>query len=360
VLLIGKALDRWGLKLAAVAISALGVGGAGLVLTAVNLPVLCIGLCLVGATSGAADVAMNAVAGRAERITGSPVITRAHGIFSALVVAAGLGTGLSATASLPLIVPFFVVAVACLAAGAWLLKTLPQDIPERAVGHVPAESSPPASPHRRLPLLLIGVLGALAFASENAHQSWSAIFAHEELHSGPGLAAVAPAVFAGTVAITRFSIGRLTAARARTVILTGSLAAAAGAVVIAGAPTLLVAALGLALAAGGTAVLFPTLLGVVSLTIDESHRGRATSIVTTVSYVGFLLGPVYVGLWADATGLRGAMLAVAALAVLLFVLAPKLLGLSGCADSSNQGENPDDEHAHPQHSGRTQAGQLRP
>jgi predicted MFS family arabinose efflux permease len=204
------------------------------------------------------------------------------------------------------------------------------------------------------------VLGALAFASENAHQSWSAIFAHEELHSGPGLAAVAPAVFAGTVAITRFSISRLTAARARTVILTGSLAAAAGAVVIAGAPTLLVAALGLALAAGGTAVLFPTLLGVVSLTIDESHRGRATSIVTIVSYVGFLLGPVYVGLWADATGLRGAMLAVAALAVLLFVLAPKLLGLSGCADSSNQGENPDDEHAHPQHSGRTQAGQLRP
>jgi hypothetical protein len=48
-----------------------------------------------------------------------------------------------------------------------------------------------------------------------------------------------------------------------------------------------------------------------------------------VSYLGFLLGPVYVGLWADTVGLRGAMVAVAALAVGLFVLTPALLRLSG-------------------------------
>ena len=48
-----------------------------------------------------------------------------------------------------------------------------------------------------------------------------------------------------------------------------------------------------------------------------------------MSYVGFLIGPVYVGRWADAVGLRGAMVAVAALAVGLFVLAPVLLRLSG-------------------------------
>jgi hypothetical protein len=52
-------------------------------------------------------------------------------------------------------------------------------------------------------------------------------------------------------------------------------------------------------------------------------------VVTVVSYIGFLLGPVYVGLWADATDLRGAMVAVAALAAALFVLAPLLLRLSG-------------------------------
>jgi predicted MFS family arabinose efflux permease len=57
MLLVGRALDRWGLKVAALVLSALGVIGAGLALTAVNLLSLCIGLTLVGASSGAADVA---------------------------------------------------------------------------------------------------------------------------------------------------------------------------------------------------------------------------------------------------------------------------------------------------------------
>jgi MFS family permease len=198
---------------------------------------------------------------------------------------------------------------------------------------------------RILPLLLIGVLGALAFASENARQSWSAIFAHDELHSGVGLSAVAPALFAGTVAITRFSIGGVKATRARTLLLAGALAAAAGGALIAAAPTLLIAGLGLAAAAAGTAVLFPTLLGVVSRNVDESRRGRVTSVVTTVSYLGFLAGPVYVGLSSDAVGLRGAMLAVAALAVGLFVLTPALLRLSGFGDPGRRSDVRNDEAA---------------
>jgi MFS family permease len=345
MLLAGRALDRWGLTVAAVVIGALGGAGAGLALTAVNLASLCVGLALVGATSGAADVAMNAVAGRAEKIAGRPVITRAHGIFSSLVVLASLATGLASAASLPLAVPFAAVAVLSLVAGASLLKTLPAGVPAQRRDRIRAADAAPFGRREIVPFLLVGVLGALAFASENAHQSWSAVFAHDELHAGAGLSAVAPAVFAGTVAITRFSIGGLKAAHARAVLLAGALAAAAGAALIAAAPTLFIAGLGLAAAAAGTAVLFPTLLRVVSRNVDESHRGRATSVVTTVSYLGFLVGPVYVGLWADAVGLRGAMVAVAALAVGLFVLTPALLRLSGVGDPGRRGDVRNDEAA---------------
>ncbi|MFI0446399.1 MFS transporter [Actinomadura sp. 6N118] len=325
MLLAGRALDRWGLTVAAVVIGALGVAGAGLALTAVNLASLCVGLALVGATSGAADVAMNAVAGRAEKVAGRPVITRAHGVFSTLVVLASLATGWASAESLPLAVPFIAVAALSMAACAFLLKTLPAGVTHDRI----RTADQAASDGRIAPFVLIGVLGALAFASENAHQSWSAVFAHDELHSGVGLSAVAPAVFAGVVAITRFSIGGLKPVHARTVLLAGAMTAAAGTALIAITPTLLVAGLGLAAAAAGTAVLFPTLLSVVSQNVDESRRGRATSVVTTVSYLGFLVGPVYVGVWADAVGLRGAMVAVAALAVGLFVLTPALLRLSG-------------------------------
>jgi MFS family permease len=329
MLFAGRALDRWGLRVAGGLVAALGAAGAGLALTAVDLASLCVGLAVVGATSGAADVAMNSVAGRAEELAGRPVITRAHGTFSALVVLGSLGTGLAAASSLPLAVPFAVVAVLALAAGATLLTTLPAGAGTEGRDRVRAVES--AGRPRIVPFVLVGVLGALAFGSENAHQSWSAVFVHDELRSGEGLSAVAPAVFAGTVAITRFALGGLATVHARTVLLAGGSAAAAGAALIAAAPTLLVAGSGLAVAAAGTAVLFPTLIGVVSRAVDESRRGRAISIVTTVSYLGFLVGPVYVGLWADAVGLRGAMLAVAALGVGLCFLTPVLLRMSGLA-----------------------------
>jgi MFS family permease len=336
MLLAGRALDRWGPKVAAYAIGLLGLVGAGLALTAVNLPSLCVGLGVAGASSGAADVTMNAVAGRAEKMAGRPVLTRVHGTFSAFVVLTSLGTGITSAASWPVAVPFVGVAALCLVAAAAMYRAIPRGTVVDDAGTTGAEPSPGRT--RLTPLLLIGVLGALAFASENAHQSWSAVFAQDELHAGAGLTAVAPAVFAATVAITRFSIGSLKNAPARPVVLTGALAAAGGALVIAGAPSLLVATLGLVLAGAGTAVLFPTLLGVVSCNVEETYRGRATSIVSTVSYLGFLFGPVYVGAIADAAGLRGAMIAVAALAAALFVLTPVLFRLSGFTVRGGQAE----------------------
>lgn len=337
MLLVGRVLDRRGLRTAALLVSALGTAGVGVALTARSLLSLCIGLALVGAFSGAADVAVNAVAGRAETLAGRPVITRAHGVFSTLVVFSSLATGLASAASLPLAVPFVAVAALSFAAAALMLRTLPSGpvAPEPGVDTAAAPDSAPAARPRTVPLLLVGALGALAFAGENAHQSWSAVFAHDELHAGSGLAAVAPAVFAATVAITRFSIGGVKAAHARTVVLAGALTAATGTVVVAAAPTLLIAALGLVAAGAGTAVLFPTLIGIVSRNVEESRRGLGTSVVTGVAYLGYLFGPVYVGLWAEAGGLRAAMGAVAALAAALFLLTRLLLGLSGFNDPTD-------------------------
>ena len=60
---------------------------------------------------------------------------------------------------------------------------------------------------------------------------------------------------------------------------------------------------------------------VLTAGVPDRVRGTATLAVTTVAYLGFLAGPAYVGAWADAVGLPGAMLAVAALALVLAMLA---------------------------------------
>jgi MFS family permease len=336
MLLVGRAIDRFGLRVAAAVLPCMCVAGAGMALTAVDLLTLSVGLGVVGAAGGAADVAINSVAGRAEAVSGGAVITRSHGTFSAFVVLASLGTGLSSAASLPVATPFLAVAGASVLASLQLVRTLPA----RIANAEPARTPPPVRPGRRglVPLLLLGVLGALAFASENAHQSWSAFFVHDELHAGTGVAAGAPALFAGVVAVTRFAVSRVPFRRARVLLLAGSAVATAGAVTLAAAANLAVAALGLAGAAAGTAVLFPTLMRIVSHGVDERRRGHATSLVTVVSYLGFLLGPAYVGRWADSAGLRGAMVATAALGAALFALTPPLLRLSGMYRPAAGGE----------------------
>jgi MFS family permease len=82
-----------------------------------------------------------------------------------------------------------------------------------------------------------------------------------------------------------------------------------------------VALAGLVLAALGTATLFPTLLSRSLRSTGPAQHGRATSKVATTAYLGFLLGPAYVGLLADSSDLRGALVGVAVLALVFTVAA---------------------------------------
>ncbi|MEU8040107.1 MFS transporter [Streptosporangium sp. NPDC049078] len=369
MLVTGRAVDRWGLRVAAFLLVTLGAVGTLVAVAGRDFWSLSAGLALLGASSGAADVAINAAAASAERASGRPVITRAHGTFSAMVVVGSLSAGLLLGGlGVPVVVPFLLVAAT--SAGAALtvaadrrtasvaegavreaagvpfvggsaapdtLKAAPVNektapVPARTASAAEnAEDAEDAVPDaagaargrhviRLFPLLVVGGLGALAFAVENAHQSWGAVYLADVAGAGPALASAGPAVFAAVVALTRFAAGALGSRYATVVLISGAVAAAAGTLLVSGARSVPVVLLGLALAAAGTAVLFPTLMGVVAAQVGEAARGRATSVVATVAYLGFLAGPVYVGRWAETTGLSGAMVAVAALAIALAAL----------------------------------------
>jgi MFS family permease len=324
MLLTGRAVDRWGHRLTAFLLMALGGAGVAVAHTGQGFASLSVALAVVGATSGAVDVAINAAAGSAERASNRPVIARAHGVFSTSVVVASLATGALRTSGSSVAVPFLLVAAAAGAAGVITLTTARTGsaVPLPAAHLEPSERPrrPPVSKLRLLPLLIIGGLGAVAFAVENAHQTWSAVYLGDVQSAGPALAAAGPAVFAAVVALTRFAVAPHSTAHPTAVLVTGATAAAAGTTAVASAPNVSIALAGLGLAAAGTAVLYPTLLGLVAGQVDETVRGAATSVVATVAYLGFLAGPVYVGRWAAAVGLPGAMVAVAAVAAGLALL----------------------------------------
>ncbi len=246
------------------------------------------------------------------------MIARAQAMFSVGVVVASLLAGVTLAAGLPVVAPFAAVAVATLLIGVRLasMSDRPTEGGETTLRGV-----------RLAPLLAIGALAALAFAVENAHQSWSAIYLSDVVGGSPATAAAGPAIFAGVVALARFFSGPLGNRRPTLVLVGGAALAAVGTTVVAIGSTLVIAVAGLALAAAGTAVLFPTLLVVVTARVPDAVRGAATSAVSIVAYLGFLAGPVYVGAWAEAGGLPTAMLAVAGLAVVLALLAPTVRGL---------------------------------
>ncbi|MER6580574.1 MFS transporter [Nonomuraea sp. NPDC001023] len=321
--LAGRAVDRWGHRVTAITLTSLGLAGIAVAVTAHDLLASSVGLAVLGVSSGAADVTINAAAGSVERATGRPVITRAHGFFSLAVVAASLVTGLLNAAGLPVVVPYVLVLLAAGAVSAALVNgdRARPDAGRRDHDRTSAARSRPGL-RAHLPLLLVaGGLGALGFAVENAHQSWSAVYLADAVHAGPVLVGAGPAVFALAVSLTRFAISAVQARRAWIVLTAGAVISAAGTSLLALTASLPLALLGLALAAVGTAVLFPTVLALATANVPGAARGAATSVVSTSAYLGYLAGPVYVGHWAQATGLPGAMLAVAALAGALALLA---------------------------------------
>jgi hypothetical protein len=310
----GAVVDRWGAPAVPAALAAFA-GTALLPGIATSTVALAAALLVLGAVSGAVDVAINAEGVRSEAASGRPVLSLAHGTFSASVVAGSLVTGALRAAGAGALLVLAVVA-AVVAGVAALLARAP------AAGGEPA---PARASLRRVPraLAILGGLCALAFFVENAWQSWSAVHLESDLDATPALGALAPALFAGAAAASRFGghglsgrIGELTLLRA------GAVMGAAGTLLAALAPVAALALAGVALAGGGISICAPILFSLAGRGADEAVGGAAVSIVTTIAYLGFLVGPAAVGLLADAATLRASLAAVAAVALVLALLSP--------------------------------------
>jgi hypothetical protein len=273
-------------------------------------------LLLLGATSGATDVAINAAGSTAEAETGKPLMNLAHGLFSVAVVVASLATaGLRAAGAGALPVLGSVCALITLVV-ALLLAPGSRTSIEQVVKEKAKRRLEPA-------LLVFGGLCALAYVVENAWQSWGAVHLDTSLHAAPALASSAPAVFAAAAATGRIS-GNALLRRVRTVqlLVVGGTVAAVGTVVAATAGTAWVALAGIAIAGLGTSVCAPTIIGMAGAWAGPERRAGAISTVTTIAYLGFLLGPAAVGAASSAWSLPAALGGVAVLAVLVAGLGP--------------------------------------
>jgi MFS family permease len=162
---------------------------------------------------------------------------------------------------------------------------------------------------------------------EGGIENWSALFLETELDASPALSALGPGLFAASMVTGRLLGQWLEVLLGDRLLFVGGTAVAGGGLVLAAlAPALPLALLGFALGGAGISVAAPIVFGSAGRGADDEERGSAVASVTTISYLGFLLGPPLVGAVSGALNLRAGLGLLAGIALLLSLAAASFGG----------------------------------
>jgi MFS family permease len=311
MLAAGRLADLFGPRLVPIGLVLFGAS-ATLPALARSFLVLALLMLTVGVATGILDIAINAHASSLEAAYQVRVMDGLHGAFSFGVLVGGVGTGLLRRAG---------------GHPSWILGGMGLVVALTALVNrnpsMPARPAPRRAPIAR-PLLVVGLVLALAFIVESGLEGWSALFLERVLDSSPAVSGLGPGLFAGAMATGRFLAQRLERTSVPGRMLFAGLAAAAGVVLVATSHHPAPALAGLVVAGAGLALSAPTLFGLAGRLGGEGGQGSALSTVAILGYLGFLAGPALIGAVSGASSLRGGFLFLCAVAVLLAACAPVL------------------------------------
>jgi hypothetical protein len=250
---------------------------------------------------GALDVTMNAHGVAVERRYGRPILASFHAGFSAGGLAGGALGALAAGANLDVRVHLAIVAALAAVTGlVWSRRFLPG-----GEDTLPREAPVLVRPPRRL-----WALGFLAFAClliEGASADWSAVYMRDSLGSSAAVAALAFTAFSVTMTIGRLTGDRLVERSGpHRIVRAGGLIGAAGfgAALLAGVPAAGIA--GFACLGIGMASVVPIVFRAAGSAPGISP-GVALAAVSSMGYLGFVVGPSLIGGLAGLIGLPTAL-----------------------------------------------------
>jgi MFS family permease len=296
------------------------------------LPLICVALAVLGFSFGALDVIMNISAAACEKRVGRTILPLMHASYS-LGTAAGAGIGAAAAAlDIPVFWHFTVMSVLAAGCSVVLVRRISNAVSDNddtgAVGirHRRSFRQTVVSQLRvwaDARLILIGlVMLGMAFAEGSAND-WLALASVK----GHGLDDAAGALML-TVFVIAMTGGRTLGGlvvdrlgRVWTIRLTAALAITGMLLFILGqAPWMYV--VGVAVWGLGASLGFP--LGISAASDDEKNAAARVSVVSTMGYLAFLVGPPAIGFVGEHIGLLNAFFLVVALLVVALFCAPAL------------------------------------
>ncbi len=309
--LVGRATTRFGSGPVTAALAFgtyLFIAGPGL---AGNLPTLFLALALWGVVTGGLDVAMNAQAVQIEKSYQRPIMSSFHAWWSVGTVLGTLAGSVGAGLSISLARQQFGLAIPLALATVWIARQFVAD-------HV-AKDYQPGGRVFELRLVLLGIAGVCALLSEGSAGDWSPVYLRDDLKVAAGHAGLGYAAFTVLMTLGRLFgdrvVARLGRARSIATLATiGSLGMSGGLI----SNNLVGAMIGFGCLGLGLSVLVPVFFSTAAA--GPGAAGPKLALVSSFSYLGFLIGPAALGPLASATSVHTALWILPSFAALAGVL----------------------------------------
>jgi MFS family permease len=277
-------------------------------------------LILVEAAGGSIDTGMNAEA--SHRLIGQPAaLVRFHALFNTGALAGAVGAGVIIHAGVSWRVVWPGIAVVALGVGLWALLTDPGTAVASSGTTNPAthDRHPVRRLHRDGLLALLAVF-ALAEVTEGGVDTWGVLYLRHALNSGVLVGAGAYVVGQLMAVTTRGAgatlVGKLSARRG---LIVGGCVAGGGILLESLTHVSVLAAVGLAMGAGGAALFWPLVMSTVSEV--ASQVVSAVGTFTAAGYIGWVAGAPLVGWVSQTYGAKHGLQILAAAALGVVVVA---------------------------------------
>jgi MFS family permease len=288
------------------------LGYAGVLVSlgfASNIWQLALLLFFFGICSNLVNIAMNTQAVDVEAMYGRSVMASFHGLWSiAGFTGAALGTLLVSAGIAPWIHFIIVFFIALVIAGLFFKHTIATDIAN--------EEKQPffVKPDRQI--LVLGLIAFCSMLCEGAMADWSGVYFQKVVEAPKSLVTLGYVAFTGAMATGRFlGDGLVTRMGAKKVFQWSATFISTGLCVAILFPYLFTSIAGFLLVGLGVATVVPLVYSQAGKS-GTMQPGLALAAVSSISFLGFLIGPPMIGFIAQWAGLRLSFAVVAAIGLL--------------------------------------------
>lgn len=302
----GRIVGRFGARTAAAASAVVMSALLGVVLDYPTVGALLPAMLVFGASMSLFDVAINTEGSELES-RGRPIMSNLHGMFSVGgMTGAGLTSWLLHAGVAPRMQLFGICAVSALTALVAARGMLASHAADAGSGDGDGDGDGAGAGNRgsgrqahfawpRGLLLVIGLLIFAGMTAEGVMYDWCVLYLKQEIAMPQAMAALGYAAFAGAMALSRFGGDRLRARHSERALLRfGSGLAAVSMAIVLLAVQPWVALIGFMLVGAGLAPVAPILFNAATR-VPGVSRAAAIASVTSIGYIGFMIGPPLIG-----------------------------------------------------------------